>query len=72
MGWNELSYWLKGGIILCVISGIFSLILSFLYFNPLSGDGLAVIYLIGSLIISLVIGFFIGSIFGWIYGKIKG
>ncbi|TSC67679.1 MAG: hypothetical protein CEO19_105 [Parcubacteria group bacterium Gr01-1014_73] len=43
------------------------LIPSFMYFNPLKGDSLGIIFIIP---ISLI-GFITGSIVGLIYGKIK-
>jgi len=51
--------WLTGGI----IGAIILLIPSFLYFNPLGGDTLGIIYIISAVIV--------GAIIGWIVGKIK-
>lgn len=53
--------WLKGGI----IGAIILLIPSFLYFNPLKGDSLGIIFIVPI----VVIGFIIGAIIGYIGSK---
>jgi len=84
MGWNNWSYWLRGGIIGAII------LLILVIFDLVSGDNLFFIIpslLVWSLgggdtitqstekiltyIIFTLYGFIIGIILGWIVGKIK-
>ena len=80
MGWKDLSYWVRGGIIIAGITTLISLLLgtviSGLLF-PLADYFLDQFSLFGSptlfatLIAYFINGFFYGALMGWIYGKIK-
>jgi len=82
MGWKDLSYSLRGGIIVLALSiVIFPIFLFVTYFISIpfgcSAESFQIIcrpkaatYIL--LLISALTIFVVGAIIGWIYGKIKG
>src|SRR3989338_3075916 len=87
MGWKDLPYWLKGGIILIAIR-IIAPILSLILGIYIPAEVFPRVFLIGTflnifakfltynlpildLLVNFVEAFIVGIILGWIYGKIR-